>query len=63
MVLAAPPHIPHRDFVPWRFSVADRFRAPILSSWRPAEGTDAEHGIEGFRSPSWYNLTAALVRT
>jgi hypothetical protein len=33
-VLAAAPHIPHRDFVPWRFSVADRFSTPILSSWR-----------------------------
>jgi len=34
IVLAAPPHIPHRDFVPWRFSVAGRFSAPILSSCR-----------------------------
>jgi hypothetical protein len=34
IVLAASPHIPHRDFVPWRFSVAGRFSAPILSSCR-----------------------------
>ena len=33
-VLAEPANIPHRDFVPWRFSVARRFSAPILSSCR-----------------------------
>ena len=33
-MLAAPPHIPHRDFVPWRFSVAGRISASIASSCR-----------------------------
>jgi len=34
-IVAAPPTIPHRDFVPWRFSDAGR-RSAWLVSWVPA---------------------------
>src|SRR6516164_9775736 len=45
-IVAAPPTIPHRDFVPWRFSDAGR-RSAWLASWVPASENLRKEGKRG----------------